>query len=397
MLYIIIFFIVLSSYSYYRNLLRWQTNGLYDKIMISEVKVFMKNIENAKRLPTIIHVDLDAFYASVEERDNPRLKGKPVIVGGRSNKGVVTTANYEARKYGVHSAMPMFMARRKCPKGIYVPGRMERYQEVSREIFRILHSFSDVLEKVSIDEAYLDITHLEAEPHKLVFELKETVYKETGLTLSVGIAYNKFLAKLASDWHKPAGVKEITPEMVPEILLPLPIRKVHGLGPKSCGLLNNLGLYTIGDLLELPEEFLMELLGKSGREVYHRIRGIDPRPVNTHRERKSLGIERTFPKGTRNRQVLEEYLQNFSQELSRDLKEKKLHARTITLKIKDENFKVQSRGKTLFQHINGADEIFEVVHGIFQELALEVPLRLIGITASNLLSEDLQQLSFFDL
>ncbi len=357
----------------------------------------MRQIDKNKALPTIIHVDLDAFYASVEERDRPSLKGKPVIVGGRSHKGVVTTANYEARKYGVHSAMPMFMARQKCPQGIYVPGRMERYQEASREVFRILHSFSDVLEKVSIDEAYLDITHLEVKPHKLVEKLKEKVYQETGLTLSVGISYNKFLAKLASDWHKPAGVKAITPEMIPGILVPLPIKKVHGLGPKSCTLLNNLGLYTIGDLLELSEEFLVDLLGKSGREIYHRIRGIDHRPVNTHRERKSLGIERTFPKGTRNRQVLITYLEDFSKELSQDLKEKKLHARTITLKVKDENFKVQSRGKTLFQHINDAEEIFQVANRLFQELPLEEPLRLIGITASNLLSEDLQQLSFFDL
>jgi len=357
----------------------------------------MTNIDENKELPVIIHVDLDAFYASVEERDNPSLKGKPVIVGGRSHKGVVTTANYEARKYGVHSAMPLFMARQKCPRGIYVPGRMERYQEISREVFRILHSFSEVLEKVSIDEAYLDITHLPVKPHKLVEELKVKVYTETELTLSVGISYNKFLAKLASDWHKPAGIKEITPDMVPGILVPLPIKKVHGLGPKSCSLLNNLGLYTIGDLLELSEEFLVDLLGKSGREIYHRIRGIDHRPVNTQRERKSLGIERTFSKGTRNRKVLEAYLEKFSQELSRDLKNKKLHARTITLKIKDEDFKVQSRGKTLFQHINGPEEIFKVANGLFQELPLDKPLRLLGITASNLLSEDLQQLSFFDL
>lgn len=355
----------------------------------------MKKTKNNDR-STIIHVDLDAFYASVEERDRPYLKGKPLIVGGRSKKGVVTTANYEARKYGVHSAMPMFIARQKCPKGIYVPGRMSRYQEVSREVFSILHSFSDILEKVSIDEAYLDITHLPVKPHTLVQELKEKVYSETELTLSVGISYNKFLAKLASDWNKPAGVKEITEEMVPEILVPLPIKKVHGLGPKSCGLLNNLGLYTIGDLLELSEDFMIDLLGKSGREVYHRIRGVDHRRVKTHRERKSLGIERTFPKGTRNRQVLEDYLITFSKELSQDLKAKKLHARTITLKTKDENFKIQSRGKTLFQHINDVESIHQVAHQLLSELPLDKPLRLMGLTASNLLSEDLQQLSIFD-
>lgn len=357
----------------------------------------MKNTEENKEHPVILHVDLDAFYASVEELDNPSLKGKPVIVGGRSHKGVVTTANYEARKYGVHSAMPMFMARQKCPKGIYVPGRMARYQEISRQVFRILHRFSHVLEKVSIDEAYLDITHLSTKPHSLVKQLKEKVYRETGLTLSVGISYNKFLAKLASDWNKPAGVKEITRDMVPGILVPLPIKKVHGLGPKSCALLNNLGLTTIGDLLELSEEFLVDLLGKSGREIHQRIRGIDHRPVNTRRERKSLGIERTFSKGTRNRKVLEGYLENFSKELSRDLQDKRLHARTITLKVKDEHFKVQSRGKTLFQHTNDAEEIFQVAKDLFRELPLDKPLRLMGVTASNLLSQDLQQLSFFDL
>lgn len=355
----------------------------------------IKNLDNMGRL-NIIHVDMDAFYASVEEQDNPELKGHPVIVGGLSNHGVVTTANYEARKYGVHSAMPIFMAKKKCPHGLYVPGRMKRYQEVSMEVFNILYEFTNLIERVSIDESYLDISHVDMEPLALVKEITKRVLKETGLTMSVGISYNKFLAKLASDWKKPAGITQISKDMVPEILLPLSIKKVHGLGPKSAKKLNNIGIYTIGDLIEISEEFLVELLGKLGKEVYDRIRGIDDRPVNTIRERKSLGIERTFQEDTKDKKVLMEYIRIFSMELEEELKSKKIHGRTITLKIKDANFKTQTRSRTLMSHINSFDDIFEVAICLLDELYIKYSIRLLGLTASNLISSDLKQLSFFD-
>lgn len=344
----------------------------------------------------IIHVDMDAFYASVEERDNPKIKGLPVIVGGLSNHGIVTTANYEARKYGIHSAMPIFMAKKKCPKGCYIRPRMKRYQEVSKEVFSILYEFTDLIEQVSIDEAYLDISKIDMEPVVVVRKMKEKVMLSTGLTMSVGISYNKFLAKLASDWNKPNGIKIITEDMVPDILLPLPVRKVHGVGPKSAKKLNGIGVYTIEDLLGLSEEFLIELFGKAGMEIYNRIRGIDYRKINTTRERKSLGVERTFEEATNDREVLIKYIERFSEELSNDLKNRGIHGRTITLKIKDENFAVQTRSKTLNEYINEFSQIFDISLELLDEIEIHNKIRLIGITASNLMTSELEQLSLFD-
>ncbi|MBU5426315.1 DNA polymerase IV [Tissierella pigra] len=344
----------------------------------------------------IIHVDMDAFYAAVEEEDNPKLKGLPVIVGGLSNHGIVTTANYEARKYGIHSAMPIFMAKQRCPKGFYISPRMKRYQEVSKNVFNILYEFTDLIEQVSIDEAYLDISHIDLEPLKLVEEMKYKVQQSTGLTMSVGISYNKFLAKLASDWNKPNGIKIITKEMVPNILLPLPIRKVHGVGPKSARKLNGIGIYTVEDLLGLTVEFLEELFGKSGREIYDRIRGIDNREINTNRERKSLGVERTFEEITDNKEVLINYLKTFSEELSYDLKSRNIQGRTITVKIKDENFIVQTRSKTLNEYINDLPRIFDMALELLNDIELDSKIRLLGVTASNLITSELEQLSLFD-
>lgn len=344
----------------------------------------------------IMHVDMDAFYAAVEEHDNPKLRGKPVIVGGLSNQGVVTTANYQARKYGVHSAMPIFIAKQKCPGGIFIPGRMKRYQEVSREVFKILYDFTDLIEQVSIDEAYLDISNINMKPLKIVDRIKKKVLHSTGLTMSIGISYNKFLAKLASDWNKPNGVKIITPDMVPEILLPLPVKVVHGVGPKSAKRLNDIGIYKIEDLLRLSEDFLIELFGKSGRETYNRIRGIDHREIDLCRERKSLGIERTFGEETDDVALLKTYLKSFSSQLALELENKRIHTRTIIVKIKDENFKTQTRSKTLASHISSAEEIFEIGEGLLDEINIVQNIRLLGITAANLISLDLEQLSLFD-
>lgn len=344
----------------------------------------------------IIHLDMDAFYASVEERDNPSLKGFPVIVGGLSEHGVVTTANYIARKYGIHSAMPIFKAKKLCPDAYYIKPRMEKYSEASKSVFNVLYEFTDLIEQVSIDEAYIDISYIDSCPLKIVREMKERVLKQTGLTMSVGISYNKFLAKLASDWNKPNGIKIITPFMVPEILLPLPVKSVHGIGPKSSKKLNNIGVYKIIDLMELSEDFLIELFGKSGSEVFNRIRGIDYREINTYRERKSLGTETTLGRGTKDKEILISYLENFSLEIADSLKSKKLHSRTISLKIKDSNFIVHSRSKTLSNHINSSREIFEIARSLIDEIQLDEDIRLIGLTASNLISIDLKQLSLFN-
>lgn len=356
---------------------------------------YSKKLNRSKDL-NIIHLDMDAFYASIEERDNPKLKGYPLIVGGTSNRSIVTTANYEARKYGIHSAMPIYIAKKKCPRGYFLPVRMERYKEVSNDIFNILYNYTDLVERLSIDEAYIDISNIEKEPLQIVKEIKEEVLTITGLTMSVGISYNKFLAKLASDWNKPDGIKVITQDMVPEILLPLPVTSVYGIGPKSSKRLNNIGIYTIEDLLRLPEDFLIELFGKAGIDIYNRIRGIDKRKINTHRQRKSIGSESTFKNNTKNIDTLKKYLHKFSIELAFSLEKKQLYCRTITLKIKDENFKLQTKSKTLNNCTSSAKEIFQTATDLLDEIDIKNNIRLIGLTSSNLTSITFKQLSIFD-
>ncbi|MFA5576379.1 MAG: DNA polymerase IV [Tissierellaceae bacterium] len=343
----------------------------------------------------IIHIDMDAFYASVEEQDNPALRGLPIIVGGRSDHGVVTTANYEARKYGVHSAMPNFMARKLCPKGVFLPVRMARYQEFSRKVLNILYDFTDLVEQVSIDEAYMDIGQVNMDTLEFANRVKARVLKDTGLTMSIGISYNKFLAKIASDWNKPNGIKIISPDMVPSILLPLKVKSVHGIGPKSAERLNNIGVYTVGDLINLSEEFLVELFGKMGIDIYKRIRGIDHREVNIERERKSLGTETTF-NATRDMKILESYIRDFSIEIADSLARKEIQGRTITVKIKDEDFRTKTRSKTLPRDICSVEDIYEIGLKLLHEIDFNKKLRLIGLTVSNLSSQEVEQLSFLD-
>lgn len=339
---------------------------------------------------------MDAFYASVEENDNPRLRGRPVIVGGLNNRGIVTTANYEARKYGIHSAMPIYVARRKCPMGCFIPTRIERYKEVSGEIFKILYSFTDLIEPLSIDEAYVDISDIKKEPLKVAMEIKKKIVETTGLTVSIGISYNKFLAKLASDWNKPNGIKIITENMIPNILMPLPVKSVHGIGPKSSEKLNNIGIYTIRDLLMLSEEFLVDFFGKSGIDVYNRIRGIDNRKINTKRKRKSLGTEHTFRNDTKDKDLLKKYLHRFARDLASSLEKRQLYCKTVTLKIKNENFKLRTKSKTLNNYINFTDEIFKVGVHLLDEMDVSDNIRLIGLTVSNFTVTAAEQLSLFD-
>ena len=287
----------------------------------------------------ILHVDMDAFFASVEQLDNKNLRGKPVIVGGVSERGVVSTCSYEARKYGIHSAMPIFIARKLCPHGIYLRTRIYRYKEVSSEVFNILKDVTDIIEPLSIDEAYLDITNsrfnsgIEAANY-----IKSRVLKEIGLTISIGISYNKFLAKLASDWNKPNGINIITKDMVPEILLPFPVSRIYGLGKKSAEKLNNMGIFLVKDLYDMPKEFYIEYLGKYGLEIYDRIRGIDNREVEAQRDRKSYGREKTLKIDTKEKEDLLEYLYDFSKEISNQLIRENLEGKTITVKYKTEDF-----------------------------------------------------------
>lgn len=341
----------------------------------------------------IIHVDIDAFYASVEELDNESLKSHPVVVGGLSDNSIITTANYEARKYGIHSAMPIFMAKNLCPDLIIVPLRRKRYLEKSKEVFQVLEKYSDKIEKVSIDEAYLDISNNKKEPVEIVYSIMQRVKKETGLTVSIGLSYNKFLAKIASDWNKPQGMMIITKSEVPDILLNLDINKVHGIGAKSEKKLKNIGINTVEDLLQLSEEFLRENFGKMGHELYERIRGNDKREVIPFRERKSLGVERTF-KNTKDIEKLLSYIDRFSKELSEDLSKKNLGFNTLTIKIKSANFEVTTKSKTFESTIIEYEDIKRIAKDLFLEIYTKENLRLVGVSASNLVDLDAVQLSF---
>lgn len=345
----------------------------------------------------IIHVDLDAFFASVEIIDNPSLKGKPVIVGGSSSRGVVCTCSYEARKYGVHSAMPGFMAKKRCPHGIFLPVRHRRYNEVSREVFKIFYDLTNMVEPLSIDEAYIDVTNIDEDPIKIAYYIKEQVLKKTGLTISVGISYNKFLAKLASDWNKPDGIKIITKEMIPDILKPLSINKVYGIGKKSAERLKKIGIFKIEDLLQLPKEYLIEFLGKYGNEVYDRIRGKDNRQVKPSRERKSIGRETTLEKDTKNPEALRKYLHDFAQNVSKNLTNKGVLAKTVTVKIKTSTFENHTKSRTIHDYINSSSEIYKIASDILDEIDLKDGIRLIGLTVSNLSQNATEQLSFFNV
>lgn len=344
----------------------------------------------------ILHVDMDAFFASVEQRDNPKLKGKPVIVGGVSERGVVSTCSYEARKYGVKSAMPIFMAQKLCPQGIYLRGRYWRYKEVSAQIFNIFREITPLVEPLSIDEAYLDITNSRFEDYKeAALYIKKRVYKEVGLTLSIGISYNKFLAKLASDWNKPNGIMLITEDMIPKILKPLSISKIYGLGQKSVRRLNNMGMYKIEDLYAHPKEFFIEYFGKYGIDIYNRIRGIDNRAVTPNRDRKSYGKETTLKSDTDDKEELKRYIEDFSLQISNYLQQKNIFIKTVTVKYKTSSFINHTRSKTLLYYINKAEDIYSVATEIFEEEVFSETIRLIGLTVSSIKEEKVEQLTLF--
>ena len=342
----------------------------------------------------ILHVDMDAFFASVEQRDNPELRGKPVIVGGVSERGVVSTCSYEARRFGVYSAMPMFMAREKCPNGVYVSGRYGKYTKVSQDVFKILNEVTPIVEQVSIDEGFLDLSQgkitngMEAARY-----IKNRVFKEVELSLSIGISYNKFLAKLASDWNKPNGIKEITKEMLPDILLPLHISKIHGLGKVSVAKWNNMGIYYIRDLYRMPKEFYTEYLGKNGTEIYDRIRGIDNRKVEIVRERKSVGKEKTLKVDTKNKEELLQYIKEFSFEIEEVLSRKNVSGKTVTLKFKTKDFENHTRSKTLNNYIGTHSEIFKIAEELLESEELKEDVRLIGVSISSFKETQVEQMS----
>lgn len=341
----------------------------------------------------IIHIDMDAFYASIEQRDNSKLIGRPVIVGGVSNRGVVCTASYEARRYGVRSAMPIKTAKRLCPKGIYLPVNMEKYKRVSKEIHNIFSRYSNKIEPISIDEAFLDVTG--EEPIAIARNIKRDINKELKLTASIGISVNKFLAKLASDVRKPNGFTVITKEDIIEFLRPLPVSRLWGVGPRMERELNKLGIYYIEDIQRYDVNVLVSIFGKRGKELYDFSYGIDPRPVEQHTINQSIGEEETFQEDVKNPKVLMDKLEFYSINLASKLISKGYLAKTITIKIKYRDFNVETRSITLNIPTNDEKIIFKVSKEILMKrFSLDNSIRLIGLTVSNLIyPEDPIQLS----
>lgn len=340
----------------------------------------------------ILHIDCDAFYASCEEIRNPKLKKRPMAVGGLSNKSIITTANYEARKFGIHSAMPVFMAKDLCPNLILVKVDHAYYKEKSMEVFDLVKTYAKVYEQVSIDEAYIEVDL--NDPLDFAKNLQSEILTMTQIPISIGISYNKFLAKLASDWNKPYGIKYIGREDVSKILPDLPVGKVHGIGRRATYKLNRIGIYKVADLLKLDKEFLESLFGKGGDYIYGVIRGIDERPVNPTRDRKSIGKERTFSQNTNNIQVLKDYLRKISDLIEIEMVKKDIQAKTISIKLKNENFKNQTRSLTLQEPIYLADDIYLEAIKLLDEAFNGEYIRLIGISLSNLSTRDMNQLSF---
>ena len=317
-----------------------------------------------------------------------------MVVGGRSQRGIITTANYEARKYGLHSAMPIFHARALCPQVIIVPTRHSFYSRKSKEVFAILEKFSPKIEKMSVDEGSMDITEITGEPENLARAIQNQVKKETGLGISIGISFNKSLAKLASDWNKPMGMKIIRREEIPELLLPLPVGKVSGVGKQTEKKLQEMGIYTIEELMEVSLETLNYHSGKQGKVMYDRIRGIDPRPVELSRARKSLGIERTYEKDIKDKEEMKEILKDYTYELEEELASRKLLGKTLSLKIKFNDFKSITRNYTLAEYTRDGAEMYSKILYLFHHLNIKKPVRLMGVSMSQLRTDEFQQITF---
>lgn len=339
----------------------------------------------------IIHVDMDAFYASVEQLDNPELKGKPLAVGGGSERGVVAAASYEARKFGVRSAMSGFQAKKNCPDLIFVKPRFERYKQISEKIRAIFHDYTDLVEPLSLDEAYLDVTgNKKGMPSATLIarEIRSRIFTELGLTASAGISINKFLAKVASDHNKPNGQKTVPPEAVIPFLESLEIRRFYGVGRVTAEKMYQLGIFTGRDLKERSLEFLEEQFGKSGGYYYHVVRGIHNSEVKPHRVPKSVGAERTFNENLSSEVFMLEKLGHIGEELVNRLKKHHIAGKTVTLKIKYSDFKLQTRSKTLPFFIADKDTLMEIARELLYQDRLENSVRLLGISLSNLHSED---------
>jgi DNA polymerase-4 len=337
----------------------------------------------------IIHVDMDAFYASVEQMDNPELKGKPLAVGGSEVRGVVSAASYEARKFGVRSAMSGVQAKRNCPDLLFVPPRFDRYKEISKQIRKIFHDYTDLVEPLSLDEAYLDVTqNKKGNPSASLIaqEIRQRIFEEVGLTASAGISVNKFVAKIASDYNKPNGQKTVNPEEVESFLENLDVKKFYGIGKVTRDRMYQLGIFTGKDLKSKSREFLDDHFSKSGLHFYNIVRGIHNSEVKPNRITKSVA-EHTFTENLTSEIFMLEKLERISLELENRLKKYNISGKTVTLKIKYSDFTTQTRSKTLPYFISDKGLLLEVANELLFQERMKESVRLLGISLNNLNTE----------
>lgn len=339
----------------------------------------------------ILHVDMDAFYASIEVRDNPKLKNKPVVIakhpkltGGR---GIVSTCNYEARKFGIHSAMSAQEAYIRCPHAVFIQGNLQYYKEISMQIREVFHEYTDIIEPVSLDEAYLDVTVNKKNMKSATFiakEIQQEVYRRTGLTCSIGISYNKFIAKIASDYHKPHGMTLVEPKDAVPFLQELTIDKFHGVGRKSVPLFHEMSIFTGEDLYNTSLDELIKHFGKMGYSLYFKVRGIHNSPVNNKRERKSIGREKTFSVFLEFESEIIDNIIKLIHKVDERHQIEKLRAHTLTLKIRYDNFETITRQIQSSDPIDSVEKSVELAEQIWEEHGhLDQPIRLLGVTFSN--------------
>ena len=337
----------------------------------------------------IIHIDMDAFFAAVEQRDNPQYKGLPLIVGGKpDSRGVVATCSYEARKYGIHSAMPSSQAYRLCPQAIFIKPRFEAYKAASNSIRQVFAKYTDVFEPLSLDEAYLDVSDSsfnQGSATLIAKEIKQSIFNNTGLIASAGVSYNKFLAKIASDMDKPDGFYLIPPSQGEVFVANLDVGKFHGIGKATEKKMHNLGIKTGADLKKQSLALLVQVFGKAGQYYYNIARAIDHRPVNNHRESKSVGVETTFQQDIKDRQQILQHLQQLLNKALQKLQAKELTAQALTIKIKYADFVQITRGRTLSQSITLATDTTLIFDDLLKNTEIgQRKVRLLGITLSSL-------------
>ena len=348
----------------------------------------------------VLHCDMDCFYAAVHMRDDPSLQGKPVVIGGRpEGRGVVAAASYEARRYGVHSAMPSSRAVRLCPGVVFIPPDFRRYSRESEKIFAIYREITPIVQAVSIDEAYLDVTEQVGEGGSataVAREIRRRVREERGLTVSVGVGPNRLIAKIASDFHKPDGLTVVPPHKVQAFLDPLPVRRLHGVGPATEKALADLGIQTVADLRVHPLEALVDRFGRHGRALHEFAHGVDDRPVETHQERKSLGTENTYAVDLRERDAVEREVEKMAHEVAAALERRDLAGCTVTLKVRYADFTTVTRSRTFPVPVWHAAQIAAAARDLLDKTeAFSRPVRLLGVTSSNLVQGRVEQLALF--